>query len=95
MKKIILILVVGIMSGCKSNQTLVRLSEISVVKVDTKKVTDLYIRDGGFGPSLYHAWMEGIWGNNIKVHLVDSNKFRIMCNKTTPVKSTKFLISSN
>jgi P pilus assembly chaperone PapD len=95
MKKIILILVVGIMSGCKSNQTLVRLSEISVGKVETEKVTDLYIRNDGFGPFLYQAWMEGIWGKNVKVHLVDSVKFRIMCNKTTPVKSTKFLISSN
>jgi P pilus assembly chaperone PapD len=95
MKKIILILVVGIMSGCKSNQTLVRLSEISVGKVETEKVTDLYIKNGGFGPFLYQAWMDGIWGNNVKVHLVDSVKFRNMCDKTAPVKSTKFLFSSN
>lgn len=95
MKKIILILVVGIMSGCKSNQTLVQLSEISIVKIHTKKVTELYIKDGDLGSSLYHAWMEGVWGNKIKVHLVDSVKFRIIGSKTTPVKSTKFLMSSN
>jgi hypothetical protein len=91
MKKLVLILV-GIMSGCKSNQTLVQLSEISVAKVD-KEVTELYISDGGIGPSLYQAWMEGVWGNKIKVHLVDSAKFKIICKKTTSTK--RFLISSN
>lgn len=93
MKKIILILVVGIMSGCKSNQTLVRLSDIAVGEVKTEKVTKLYIINSGFGPSLYKVWESGVYGKNIAV-LVDSTKFIDMYMKSIEVDNRSFLTTS-
>jgi hypothetical protein len=92
MKKIKLILLMGIMSGCSYNRTLVRLSDISVGEVKTEKVTKLYISNGGYGPSLYRTWESGIYGKNIAV-LIDSVKFNELYNKSKPVDNTKDFIS--
>jgi hypothetical protein len=74
-------MVVGILSGCNTNQTFVRLSEISVAKVKSKKVTDLYLSNNEFGLTIHQVWMTGIYGNEIKVHLTDSSNFESMLKK--------------
>jgi len=87
MKRIILILVVGIMSGCSSTQTLVRLSDIAVGEVKTDRVTKLYIVNSGFGPSLYSVWESGVYGKNIAV-LTDSVEFKALFNKSTRIQNS-------
>jgi hypothetical protein len=75
-KKIISIFIVVSMFGCKNNHSLVSFSDITVVKIESEKITDLYISDKGYGPYLYDTWRTGVYGNEIKVFLLDSVEFK-------------------
>ncbi len=81
MKKYFLILVVGIMSGCASNQTFIKRSEVAIVSDDNKK---LYICDKNQGPMIYRQWLTGVYGDSTKVLLVDTATFNKMCKKSIP-----------
>jgi hypothetical protein len=93
MKKYILILILGIMSGCMTNRTMVRLSDIAVGEVKMEKVTKLYILNSGFGQSLYKVWESGVYGENIAI-LVDSNSFNTLYRNSTSIGNSNNFISS-
>jgi outer membrane lipoprotein-sorting protein len=78
MKKIIfLLLVVGFVSSCTTNKTLVQRSDVAIENVKTKEV---YFCKCGTGTIVYDTWLkygQGFgWFNDVaKIHLVDSTEF--------------------
>jgi hypothetical protein len=78
MKKIIfLLLVVGFVSSCTTNKTLVQRSDVAIENVKTKEV---YFCNCGTGTFAYGTWLkygQGYgWFNDVaKIHLVDSIEF--------------------
>ena len=72
MKKIIIALVLGTMFGCSSTQTCVQVSPVAKRTVDGKHV---YFLDNETGSMVYRMWAKGVYGTEIKPHLVDSMKF--------------------
>jgi hypothetical protein len=72
MKKIIIALALGTMFGCSSTQTYVQVSPVAKRTVDGKHV---YFLDNETGSMVYRMWTKGIYGYEIKPHLVDSMKF--------------------
>lgn len=84
MKKYILILVVGIMSGCASNQTLIKHSDV-VITSGTGKV---YICNCEIGRSIYqHCWNDSTSGRHAE--LMDSTMFQELKQKATPCTCNK------
>jgi hypothetical protein len=79
MKKYFIILLVGIMSGCASNQTFIKHSDVTIVKGN-----DLYISDEAQGPLIYRMWSSGCYGDSVKVHLVDTVTFNKLSKKSVP-----------
>jgi hypothetical protein len=84
MKKYFLILVVGIMSGCASNQTFIKHSDVALVKGN-----NLYILNEGQGPLIYRMWKKGCYGDSAKVHLVNTVRFNKLCKKSIPCTCTR------
>jgi hypothetical protein len=90
MKKYILILVVGIMSGCASNQTLIKHSDV-VITSGTGKV---YICNCDIGRTIYeHFWNDST--NSKRAELTDSAEFEMLKQKSTPCNCNKGHITKN
>lgn len=84
MKKYILILVVGIMSGCASNQTFVKHSDVVI----TSRGGKVYICNCEIGRSIYeHCWSDSTKGTHAE--LTDSSTFQEMKKKATPCSCNK------
>jgi hypothetical protein len=89
-QKIKLILLLGIMSGCKTNQTLVQRSDVAFENI---KTNEIYICKCGTGTTIYQTWMTGIYGDTTKVHLIDSVEFEVLSNKPTRIKNNLLTIN--
>ena len=72
MKKIIIALVLGTMFGCSITQTCVQVSPVAKRTMDGKHI---YFLDNETGSMVYRLWTTGVYGYEIKPHLVDSMKF--------------------
>jgi hypothetical protein len=90
MKRIILILSVGIMSGCSNTRTLVQRSDVAFENI---KTNEIYICKCGTGTTIYRTWMTGIYGDTTKVHLMDSVEFEVLSNKPTRIKNNLLTIN--
>jgi hypothetical protein len=85
MKKIIIALVLGTMFGCSTTQTCIQVSPVAKRTVDGKHV---YFLDNETGSMVYRMWTKGIYGYEIKPHLVDSMKFISIPSVTSAVSLT-------
>lgn len=85
MKKIIIVLVLGTMFGCSTTQTCVQVSPVAKRTVDGKHV---YFLDNETGSMVYRIWTTGVYGDEIKPHLVDSIKFISIPSVTSAVSTT-------
>jgi len=92
MKKYILILVVGIMSGCSSTQTCVQVSPVAKRTVNGKHV---YFLNNETGNMIHRMWTKGLFGNETKPHLVDSVMFYQIPVMTSTSASIKQISNSN
>ena len=80
MKKIIIALVLGTMFGCSTTQTCIQVSPVAKRTVDGKHV---YFLNNETGSMVYKMWTRGVYGYEIKPHLVDSMKFISLPSVTT------------
>jgi len=77
-QKIKLILLLGIVSGCKTNQTLIQRSDVAFENIKTNEV---FFCQCGTGTLMYNSWVRdgvrnGWCDNTTKVYLVDSVTFK-------------------
>jgi hypothetical protein len=76
MKKAVLIAL--IVASCGSNKDLIQRSDISITTQDEKI---LYLKDTGTGRSIYEVWMNGTYGKETQVYLINESEFEKMIKK--------------
>ena len=87
MKKYFLILVVGIMSGCASNQTFIKHSDVVITSSNGK----VYICNCEHGPSIHKL----CWSDSTRAELIDSTMFQEIYKKSTPCNCNKRHMTKN
>jgi hypothetical protein len=79
MKNHILILIIGVMSGCASNQTLVKHSDVVI----TSRTGKVYVCNCDIGRPIYeYCWNDSLSGKHSE--LVDSTTFQELKRKSKP-----------
>lgn len=81
MKKLLLILPILFVVGCRSTSTYIKHSDVAIVSGDI-----LYICNKGHGPMIYNYWKNDVYcDSTIKsVYLLDSIPFNALSKKSIP-----------